>query len=121
MTGRAELAAPLDQAVRALEHARPAGNHGDNDGFLCGAHLAAVTPEGAVVKCGMLPDIVGGSAADGLRAAWRELPHFSTARLDEPCASCAVLAECRGGCRYRAGGLISIGPDPVQCHRYGVL
>lgn len=121
MAGRPELAADAVEAVRVLERARPAGNHGDNDGNLCGAHLAAVTPEGEVVKCGLLPDIVGGSAADGLRAAWRELPHFTTARLDEPCASCAALAECRGGCRYRAGGMPSTGPDPVQCHRYGVL
>jgi radical SAM protein with 4Fe4S-binding SPASM domain len=119
--GRDDLWAPLDRAVPLLDHARPGGNHGGNDGHTCGAHLAAVLPDGAIVKCGLLADVHGGHADDGLQNAWRRLPHLQTATLDEPCRSCGMLESCRGGCRFRAGGLHSSRPDPVQCHRFGVL
>jgi radical SAM protein with 4Fe4S-binding SPASM domain len=121
MVANPELAAPLDRAAAALDLAMPAGNHGDNEGQLCGAHMAAVMPDGAVVKCGLLGDIRGGTLERGLRVAWRALPHRSLDGLGEPCRSCLHLEECRGGCRYRGGGLDSPDPDPVQCHRYGVL
>jgi radical SAM protein with 4Fe4S-binding SPASM domain len=121
MTANPELVVPLDRAAAALELAMPAGNHGDNASQLCGAHMAAVMPNGSVVKCGLLDNVRGGTLERGLRAAWRALPHPSLDNLGEPCRSCAHLEECRGGCRYRGGGLDSHSPDPVQCHRFGVL
>jgi radical SAM protein with 4Fe4S-binding SPASM domain len=121
MTANPELVVPLDRAAAALELAMPAGNHGDDAGQLCGAHMAAVMPDGAVVKCGLLDDVRGGTLERGLRKAWRALPHPSIDSLGELCRGCEHLAECRGGCRHRGGGLDSHGPDPVQCHRFGVL
>ncbi len=113
----AELLAPLDEAVAMLDYAIPAGIHGDNEGHLCGAHMATVLPDGSVAKCGLLSDVRGGTLDDGLHAAWMALPHLGVDSLGEPCRSCAFVATCRGGCRYRAGGLHSGGPDPVQCRR----
>ena len=115
-----ELQAPLDEAVAVLDYAIPAGIHNDNEGHLCGAHMATVLPDGSVAKCGLLRDVRGGILEDGLHAAWMALPHPSVDSLGEPCRSCAFVTTCRGGCRYRAGGLHSGGPDPVQCRRLAV-
>jgi radical SAM protein with 4Fe4S-binding SPASM domain len=115
------LQAPLDEAARVLDHAFASGSHGDNEGHVCGAHLAAVMPDGDVVKCGLLTEVRGGSVGDGLRNAWRSLPHLHTSSLGEECRACEVLAQCRGGCRFRAGGLLCEMPDPVQCHRFGIV
>jgi len=112
-----ELQAPLDEAVAALDYAIPAGTHNDNEGHLCGAHMATVLPDGSVAKCGLLSDVAGGILEDGLHTAWMALPHLGVESLGEPCQSCAFVTTCRGGCRYRAGGLHSGGPDPVQCRR----
>lgn len=111
-----ELQVDLPQAVRALDLAMPAAGHGGDDDWLCGAHLAAVLPDGAVVKCGLLDDVRGGALDDGLQAAWAALPHERVGSLPGPCHACAYLEECRGGCRFRAD---CSGRDPVQCHRYG--
>ena len=118
---RPELQAPLSEAARVLDHAFASGSHGDNEGYVCGAHLAAVMPDGDVVKCGLLTEVRGGSVGDGLRNAWRSLPHLHTSSLGEECRACEVLAQCRGGCRFRAGGLPCEMPDPVQCHRFGIV
>ena len=118
---RPELQAPLAEATRVLDHAFASGSHGDNEGYACGAHLAAVMPDGDVVKCGLLTEVRGGSAGDGLQNAWRSLPHPQTSLLGEDCRACEALAECRGGCRFRAGGLLCEMPDAVQCHRFGIL
>lgn len=112
-----ELQAPLDEAVAVLDYAMPAGIHGDNEGHLCGAHMATVLPDGSVAKCALLSSVRGGILEDGLHAAWMALPHLGVDTLGEPCRSCAFVTACRGGCRYRAGGLRSGGPDPVQCRR----
>jgi radical SAM protein with 4Fe4S-binding SPASM domain len=111
-----ELQVDLPRAARALDLAMPAAGHADEAGWLCGAHLAAVLPDGSVVKCGLLTDVRGGPLDDGLQAAWAALPHDRISTLDATCRSCAYLDECRGGCRFRARGG---GPDPVQCRRYG--
>lgn len=118
---RPGLQAPLAEAARVLDHAFASGSHGDNEGYLCGAHLAAVMPDGDVVRCGLLTEVRGGSVGDGLQKAWRALPHLHTSRLGEICRTCKALPECRGGCRFRAGGLLCEMPDPVQCHRFGIV
>lgn len=118
---RPDLHVPLGAAARVLHLSSPSGSHGDDEDYTCGAHLAAVMPDGAVCKCGLLPEVRGGNVRSGLQVAWRALPHQRTATLGEACRACAVLAECRGGCRYRAGGLLCEAPDPVQCYRFGVV
>ncbi len=94
------------------------GAHEGAEGYACGAHLACLEPGGNLVKCGYYRGIVGGAVAGaGLRRAWRELPKM---RLRGSCADCELLAECGGGCRYRAELLAGEGgPDPVMCSRLG--
>jgi radical SAM protein with 4Fe4S-binding SPASM domain len=121
MARRPELEAPPAEAAAILGHGFASGTHGDDFDYLCGAHLAAVMPDGRVGKCGLLPDEGGGHLDNGLIASWRRITHRTTASLGTVCRSCRFLAECRGGCRYRAGGASSLAPDPIQCYRYGVL
>ena len=121
MAQRPRLEAPPAEAVKVLEHGFSSGTHGDTFDYLCGAHLAAIMPDGRVGKCGLLPDEGGGHLDDGLAVAWRRIPHRTTGSLGETCRSCRVLEDCHGGCRFRAGGAQSLAPDVIQCYRYGVL
>lgn len=118
---RPELEAPPAEAAKLLDYAFASGTHGDSFDYLCGAHLAAVMPDGRVGKCGLLPDEGGGHLDDGLAAAWRRIAHRTTGSLGETCRSCRFLTDCRGGCRFRAGGAQSLAPDLIQCYRYCVL
>ena len=93
------------------------GAHEGAPGYACGAHLAAVEPGGRLVKCGYYREISGGSLDKGLRQAWRDLPKM---RLEGECAACELLADCGGGCRYRAQTTTGAsGPDPLMCARMG--
>ncbi|NPV60711.1 MAG: radical SAM protein [Actinobacteria bacterium] len=93
------------------------GAHEGAPGYACGAHLAAVGPGGYLVKCGYYRDISGGHLGKGLRQAWRDLPKM---KLEGECASCELLAECGGGCRFRAQTTTgAAGPDPLMCARMG--
>ena len=89
--------------------------HEAAEGYLCGTHLASITPEGGVTKCGFFDDVVG-SAYD-LREAWKELRKKYIWTISKLKCECEFLEECRGGCRYRAllyaGDLF--GEDPVMC------
>jgi radical SAM protein with 4Fe4S-binding SPASM domain len=91
-------------------------DHGATGDFACGRHLAAVLPDGTVAKCGLYRDQPLGQLAAGLEKCWLRLPHLRLSELD--CAPCALVRECRGGCRFRAGR--GLEPDPVMCARYGV-
>ncbi len=93
------------------------GAHEGAPGYACGAHLAAVEPGGRLVKCGYYREISGGHLEKGLRRAWRELPKM---RLEGECASCELLADCGGGCRFRAESTAGPGgPDLLMCVRMG--
>jgi len=90
------------------------GFYGSSGGWACGAHLAAVMANGTIDKCGFFTGRRSGQAREGLAAAWQHIPRW---RLDELACRCSHLAECRGGCRFRAqahGDLL--GPDPAMCH-----
>jgi radical SAM protein with 4Fe4S-binding SPASM domain len=94
------------------------GFYGSSGGWACGAHLAAVMADGTVDKCGYFTGLRSGSVRDGLAAAWPALPRWRTADLS---CRCSHLAECRGGCRFRAGAHDApLGPDPALCHLRGV-
>ena len=94
------------------------GYYGSSSGWACGAHLAAVMADGTIDKCGYFTGLRSGHIREGLAAAWPNIPRW---RLEELTCRCSHLAECRGGCRFRAqarGELL--GPDPAMCLLRGV-
>jgi radical SAM protein with 4Fe4S-binding SPASM domain len=108
-----EVAAPLFEMEWGW------GAHEGAEGYACGAHLANVEPGGRLVKCGYYREESGGhvGAEGGLRRAWQELPKM---RMEGVCASCDMLSECGGGCRFRAELMAGAGgPDPLMCARMG--
>jgi radical SAM protein with 4Fe4S-binding SPASM domain len=106
------------RAAALMAHSFGGGYYGSSGGWACGAHLAAVMADGTVDKCGYFTKRRSGHASEGLAAAWARIPRW---RLDELACRCTHLAECRGGCRFRAeaGGSL-LGPDPVLCLSRGV-
>ena len=94
------------------------GFYGSSGDWACGAHLAAVMADGTIDKCGYFTGLRSGRLGEGLAAAWPRIPRW---RLGELSCRCPQLAECRGGCRFRArahGDLL--GPDPAMCRLRGV-
>ena len=118
MADNPELLPDPARAAALMARSHGGGFYGSSGGYACGAHLAAVMADGTVDKCGYFTSLRTGHARDGLAAAWARLPRW---RLAELSCRCQHLAECRGGCRFRAqahGNLL--GPDPAQCHLRGV-
>jgi radical SAM protein with 4Fe4S-binding SPASM domain len=105
-----------EEGAGYLELGFGGSDHGATGDFACGRHLAAVLPNGALAKCGLYGDQPLGRLDEGLENCWLRLPHLHLQDLD--CAPCAYVHDCRGGCRFRAGG--GLGPDPVMCARYRV-
>ncbi|MHB8836067.1 MAG: radical SAM protein [Candidatus Methylomirabilia bacterium] len=106
------------QAAALMARSFGDGYYGSSGGWACGAHLAAVMADGTIDKCGYFTGRRSGHIREGLAAAWRRIPRW---RLEELTCSCSHLAECRGGCRFRAqahGDLL--GPDPAMCSLRGV-
>lgn len=84
----------------------------------CGAHLCAVMADGAVCKCGFYADSPVGTVSGGLAAAWAAMPRITLGELE---CDCAMINECRGGCRYRAEMAGNrLGEDPVMCAANGL-
>jgi radical SAM protein with 4Fe4S-binding SPASM domain len=107
------VAAPL------LTRAFGGGVHHTSSGeWACGAHLGAVMADGSICKCGFYADSPAGTVTDGLAQAWQDMPRI---RLSELSCNCKIVAECRGGCRYRAEVTGDIfGRDPIMCAAHGV-
>ncbi len=106
------------RAAALMARSYGGGFYGSSGGWACGAHLAAVMADGTIDKCGYFTGRRSGHAREGLAAAWRRIPRW---RLGELACRCSHLAECRGGCRFRAqarGDLL--GPDPAMCLLRGV-
>ncbi|MDD5666712.1 MAG: radical SAM protein [Actinomycetota bacterium] len=119
MRENCELMPDLEAAAPLFEMEWGWGAHEGSPGYACGAHLANVEPGGRLVKCGYYREEDGGEAGaeGGLRRAWLELPKM---HLAGSCAECDVLAECGGGCRFRAELMAGPGgPDPLMCVRMG--
>ncbi len=111
-----DLVVPYDEAVRFLDYGFGGGYHGTGEGYACGRHLMTVMPDGQAVKCGFYRDAPLGDARQGLIDCWLKIKHI---RLDQlECAGCSALADCRGGCRFRAPHPLA--PDPAMCCYYGV-
>jgi radical SAM protein with 4Fe4S-binding SPASM domain len=119
LTGEAgELLPDLHRAARELERAFGSEQHEPSGDYACGAHLGFVKADGRLVKCGFYDEWEGGPISDGLRESWKRLPRMRLAELD---CDCAYLADCGGGCRYRAETTTSrTGPDPLKCLQFGI-
>jgi len=110
------LEAGLDKAGELMSKGFGGSYHGSSEGYACGLHLASVTPGGEVASCGFFAGSpLGEAGKEGLAAAWSRKKTLQVSDLDL-CRECHYVAECAGGCRYRAGGL---GPDAVMCAAYG--
>jgi radical SAM protein with 4Fe4S-binding SPASM domain len=112
------LLSPIAEAAAVMGRSFGGGFYGSSGAWACGAHLAAVMADGTIDKCGLFTERRSGHLREGLAAVWGRLPRW---RLEELSCHCSRLAECRGGCRFRAGSYGSLrGPDPVMCHLHRV-
>jgi len=119
LAARPELVLEPQEAAPYLDLAFGGGVHDAVPGAICGSHLMAVFADGVAAKCGFYHDDPVGTVDEPLAALWRRVPRAPAATLS--CA-CAYIETCHGGCRFRASTYNGMqGPDPVQCHRYGVL
>jgi len=114
---RPEMLLSSDEAAPFMEYGYGGGHHGSGEGFACGRHLMTVLPDGRGVKCGFYGDDPLGDARQGLMACWRNMRHIPLSELQ--CRECAVIDQCAGGCRFRAG--TPLGPDRVMCALYGMV
>jgi radical SAM protein with 4Fe4S-binding SPASM domain len=108
-----------EEAGPFLHYGYGGGLHSSEKDSTCGAHLCAILANGKVAKCGLFSREPVGSISEGLRSCWERMPRIG---LKELVCNCAVIDECRGGCRYRAqlqGDIFK--PDLFQCYARGVL
>ncbi|HMB45124.1 MAG TPA: radical SAM protein [Candidatus Methanoperedens sp.] len=107
----------LKEAAKFLKYGFGAGGHESTGDHTCGSHLCSVASDGSVSKCGFFENEPAGNVND-LGSAWENICKSSLRRLDElECKDCAVLHECKGGCRFRAKQFKGIlAPDPLMCH-----
>lgn len=95
------------------------GMHTAGEGYGCGLHLMAVTPDGRAAKCTFFDNRAVGTVDEGLTACWQRI---KPVRLDTLDCDCEYLTVCRGGCRYRAELLGSHrGKDLYRCALYGII
>ncbi|MFQ5800307.1 MAG: radical SAM protein [Candidatus Hydrothermarchaeales archaeon] len=94
-----------------------AGVHEGDQGYSCGSHICTVDVNGGVSKCGFFDEGVGNIKDENLMMLWERVVERYTPPVKAlECWSCAVVNECRGGCRYRAkvsGDFL--GKDPFMC------
>ncbi len=108
-----------EKAGPFLHYGYGGGLHASGKDTTCGAHLCVILANGRVAKCGLFSEEPIGSIEEGLRHCWERIPRIGLRELD---CNCAVMDECRGGCRYRAKILGDIlKPDLFQCYARGVL
>jgi len=108
----------LSEAVPYLELSFGEGVHEQGGSAGCGAHLACVDVGGSLLKCGYYREMSGRSALPNLRRAWREVPRTG---IPSACSDCEYVADCGGGCRFRAERLGGQGSrDHVRCLQFGM-
>jgi radical SAM protein with 4Fe4S-binding SPASM domain len=119
MAGNKNLWVSPEEAGPFLHYGYGGGLHSSEKDTTCGTHLCAILANGKVAKCGLFSQEPIGSITEGLRHCWERIPRIG---IKELACNCAVLDECRGGCRYRAKILGDIfKPDLFQCYARGVL
>ncbi|MFZ3384121.1 MAG: radical SAM protein, partial [Candidatus Methanoperedens sp.] len=106
----------LKEAANFLKYGFGAGSHESTGDHTCGSHLCSVSSDGSASKCGFFENEPAGTVND-LRSAWKNICMSYLWKLDElECKDCAVLSECKGGCRFRAKQYKGIlAPDPLMC------
>lgn len=124
------------EAGRYLNYGFGAGLHGGGEGFACGLHLLSVLADGRIAKCAFYADAPLGTLAEGLQECWSRLVPVKLADLECAALSCAVIEQCRGGCRYRAAvtgsedsyagtgerpDALSMRRDLYRCHAYDII
>ena len=107
----------LKEAANFLKYGFGAGAHESTGDYTCGSHLCSIAPDGSVSKCGFFENEPAGDVND-LMSAWENICKSYLWKLDQlDCRDCAVLQECKGGCRFRAKQYKGIlAPDPLMCH-----
>ncbi len=107
----------LKEAANFLKYGFGAGAHESTGDYTCGSHLCSVAPDGSVSKCGFFENEPAGDIND-IGSAWDNICKSYLWRIDElECKNCAVLHDCKGGCRFRARQYKGIlAPDPLMCH-----
>ncbi len=119
MQENADLAVEPAAAAPLMDLSFGGAVHEPFPGFACGTHLMAVMADGTAARCGFYADEPLGETGEGLEELWQRSPKTPLAALD---CDCRFLEDCRGGCRFRAGGYDDPGGrDLCQCYRYGVL
>jgi radical SAM protein with 4Fe4S-binding SPASM domain len=114
-----DLQVAPSEAGRFLAYGFGGGFHGSAKKFTCGAHLCAIMANGTICKCGLFSKESAGSIEEGLRTCWSRIPRIA---LEDLTCRCAVIEECRGGCRYRAKVQNNLfQPDLYQCYAREVL
>lgn len=117
LTENRDFVLDLKEAANYLKYGFGAGAHESTGDHTCGSHLCSVEPDGSVSKCGFFENEPAGDVND-LRSAWENICKSWLWKIDElECKDCAVLHECKGGCRFRARQYKGIlAPDPLMCH-----
>ncbi len=107
------------EAGHFLAYGFGGGFHGSTKNATCGAHLCAIMANGTICKCGLFSQEPAGFIEEGLRSCWARIPRIA---LKDLACKCAVIEECRGGCRYRAKAQNDLfQPDLFQCYAREVL
>ncbi len=129
---------PPEEAGQYLNYGFGSGLHGGGEGHACGLHLLSVLANGTVAKCAFYSNSPLGRVSEGLRNCWTRLKPVKLEVLQCTAAHCPVIAECRGGCRFRASitphdlspGTLSPdiqieeaqnGRDIYKCFAYGII
>lgn len=108
-----------EESAKYLSYGFGGGLHTGAEGFGCGLHLMSVSADGRAAKCTFYADRPAGLISEGLAECWKSI---APVKLDELKCDCAHVAECRGGCRYRAELLGDPrGKDLYRCYSYDIL
>jgi radical SAM protein with 4Fe4S-binding SPASM domain len=123
ITGRMEKNADLqvspETGGKYLGYGYGDGLHSSAPGYGCGLHLMAVMANGTAAKCSFYGERGVGSIQEGLATCWSRIVPV---RLEELSCDCEYREACRGGCRYRAELVDSVGgKDLYRCKLYGIL
>ncbi len=119
LTENAEFQISPERGGKYLGYGYGGGMHSRGEGYGCGLHLMAVTPDGRAAKCTFFDNRAVGAVAEGLAACWQRIKPIPLESLG---CDCEYLTVCRGGCRYRAEILSGYkGKDLYRCALYGII
>ncbi len=95
-------------------------DHPKVEGFGCGAHLLAILATGEVAYCSFFDENPIGHVTEGLEVLWERKRQISLGELECSKENCPFIAECRGGCRYRAFVISGrkTAPDLFKCYQF---